>query len=279
MTLTERNPRLDKFLPALMIIEALVLLVASAGLLVLTAVFRPIWPWTLTPFNAGFLGAIYAASLVIVAMLALNPRWSPARVVLPMIWSFTLWVLLMSLAYLSNFNLSLPSTWIWLILYVFLPVGTGYFLWKYRSREPVAAVPLSRLWRNLMMIGAALLMLYSLALIIVPAAATSFWPWTIDDFHARLYAAMFLAGAIGTWLTSRSAAPEELLVLGVGQGVFGALVLIELFIVDSQVHKVNWSLPNTWIWIVVFALIVGMGIAYVVLSRRSTAVTATATAD
>src|SRR5688572_27968047 len=115
MTTTDSNPKLSKLVQIAMIVETLVLLPAAGGLIFLAAMSRPNWPWELTPFNAGFLGAIYAASLVVVAMLAANTRWSPARVLLPMICAFTLWAVFISFLYLPRFDLVKGTTWAWFI--------------------------------------------------------------------------------------------------------------------------------------------------------------------
>src|SRR5689334_1775020 len=94
---TETNPPINRLLRAVTAVEALVLLVAGGGLFLLPAVLRPLWPWTLPPFNAAYLGAVYLASLTAAALVVWSGRWSPARVVVPMILLFTAAVLAVSL--------------------------------------------------------------------------------------------------------------------------------------------------------------------------------------
>jgi hypothetical protein len=71
---------------------------------------------------------------------------------------------------------------------------------------------------------------YGVALLAAPEPATGWWPWPVDAFHGRMYAAAFLTAAVGSWLAGRRAAPRSWLAMGVtltGLGVAavaGALV-------------------------------------------------------
>jgi hypothetical protein len=269
MQATDHNPQLTRLLQIMTAIEAVVLIVSFIGLFFLYDIAKPYWPWDITPFNARFISAIYAASLVVVVLLALHNRWSPARNTLPMIGIFTAIVLGITLLYWSQFNASRLSTWIWLLIYAVLPLNAAYHLWKYR-RLPPADVTRFPAWVSPLLIAqAVILAVYSLAMFVAPAASTSFWPWAVDAFHARVYAPIFLAAAFGSLLASRAASREELMGLGAGQAVFGAVVILGTFYVDSIVHRINWSLPTTWLFIAIFGLALLIGLAYVIAARQS----------
>jgi len=268
MQSTEENPQLSTLLRAMTILEVVVLLGAASTLFFLPAVSRPNWPWEITPFNTRFMGAIYVASLLVVIVLASNNRWSPARVLLPMIFVFTAWVLLISILYVARFDFGKIGTWTWFIFYTLLPINAGYHLWKYRQMPPAVPVAVPNALRLFLWVLGIGLIVYAAALIVAPPIATAFWPWSIDDFHSRIYAAMFLAGGIGSLLGARSASAGELSALGLGQASFGLFALLGLFIVDGEVHKINWSLPGTWVWIAIFAAALVSGIGYMVLARQ-----------
>ena len=136
------DPRVTTLLLAVTGVEALVLFGAGVGLVVQPAVIGSIWPWPLTPFNAAFLGAVYSASLVSAAALTVIGRWSPARIVVPMILVFTTIVLIVSLAYLGRFDPGWPpgcgssSTWRSRSMRPGTPGSTGL------CRRPIPSRPL-----------------------------------------------------------------------------------------------------------------------------------------
>src|SRR5690606_35057698 len=106
--------------------ESAVLGVVGGGLFFLTEPLGQELTWELTPFNARFLGAVYLASLLSTLLLVVANRWSPARVVVPMIFLFTTIVLAVSVLNLSRFTGPLFATVLWFLLYVGIPLNAGY---------------------------------------------------------------------------------------------------------------------------------------------------------
>ena len=122
------NPRITTLLRAFTILEAFVLGVVGFSLLVLPDWSHDVWAWELTPFNTRFLAAIYLASFVAVASLAVIARWAPGRIVTPMILLFTSAVIFVSLTDTGLFETDRFAAWAWWILYIVLPVNSAYFL-------------------------------------------------------------------------------------------------------------------------------------------------------
>ena len=60
----ETNPPITLILRWVTTVEALVLGATSLGLFFLPDLARPIWAWTVGPFNALFLGTIYLSSFL-----------------------------------------------------------------------------------------------------------------------------------------------------------------------------------------------------------------------
>jgi hypothetical protein len=254
------DPRVTTLLLAVTGIEALVLFGAGVGLVVQPAVIGSIWPWPLTPFNAAFLGAVYSASLVSATALTVIGRWSPARIVVPMILIFTTIVLLVSLAYLGRFTPGWP-TWLWFFLYLALPINAARHVWLYRRLPPADPAPVSPGFRAVLLIASAVFGLYGLALLLAPEAVGDLWPWPIDAFHGRLYSVTFLTPAIGLYLLSRAASWAELWTMGLTLLVLGLLAVFGLAVTDVHTDRIDWAGPSTWSYVVPFGLVAALGFA------------------
>lgn len=262
------NPRVTTLLLSVTAIEVLVLLGSGGGLLFLPATLPEIWPWSLTPFNTAFLGAVYLAAMVTAMLLVLIGRWSPARVVVPMILIFTVIILVISLVYLDRFALKSPSTWLWFVLYIGIPLNAAYHVWRYRLLPPASSLRLSAGWRVYLLAQAGVLGLYGLGLLVAPDRFSAFWPWPVDAFHARLYSAAFITPALGSLLLVRAAAREEVLTMGLTLMALGFLPVLGIVMVDVATRRVNWMSGGTWVWIGGFALLVAAGIGLMWTSRR-----------
>lgn len=250
-------------------IEVGVLIVSGGGLFFLPSVFTEIWTWDLLPFNTRFLGAVYTASLIAAALLVIKGTWSPARIVVPMIFVFTIIVLMVSLLYIDRFELSKFSVWGWFILYIGIPINAAYHLWLYRNRPAPPNYRLPSPWNQLIGAFALFLAFYGIGLLILPDTFSEIWSWKIDDFHARMYSVAFLTPAVGGLYVYRGTTSIELLTLGLTQVAGGALSIIGLLIVDSSVKLVDWSAVQTWLWISIFLILTLSGAAMIIFSRNS----------
>jgi hypothetical protein len=230
---------------------------------------RAEWPWALTPFNTRFLGAVYFSAFVAVAIMAYKGRWSPARPVLGSIFAFTVVVLGVTFLYLPLFDFQKWGTWLWMALYIILPLNAGIHLWLYRKQPPSEAIPVPPVWRTAVLGVAAVLGLYGLGLLVAPAAFSAFWPWPLDSFHGQLYSATFISGAVGLFTVARLASRTEFIAAGLTQALLGAFALIGLFVVDSVVHRVNASQPGTWLWIAIFAALLAFGTAMILAGFKA----------
>ena len=261
------NPKMTRLLITVTAGESLVLLVAGVGLLLFPSIIRPLWPWELLPFNALLLGAIYSASMVTTAIVVYARSWSPARVVMPMIFIFTAIILFVCLIYIDRFDFQYWGTWLWFFLYIIIPLNAAYHIWLYRNLKPVNPFPLSTLWRGVFLIPTILLGLYGIGLLIAPNSLSSFWPWQIDVFHSRMYSVLYITPALGALLLFSAAASIELLTMGLTQIVGGGASILGLVIIDNQVNKIDWSAFGTWLWIGSFAIILLTGIGMVWQSK------------
>lgn len=243
------------------------LVLVGGGLFFLPNFLGPVWVWPLTPFNLRFLGAIYLTSLVALLSLVVARQAALARLIVPMMWVFTTVVLLVSCLHLEQFSAGRRATDIWFWLYLVDCVGASYYLGYFRQQSFAGLRRLPRAWSWLLGIQAGLIGAYGLGLLMFPEVTSSTWSWPLDAFHARLYSAIFLTGAIASTLLSRGATAIECRALGIVQIAFSALVLIGTFVVDQEVNKIDWSLPINLTWLVVMALFGLVGIALIYQSR------------
>jgi hypothetical protein len=109
---------------------------------------------------------------------------------------------------------------------------------------------------------------YGVVMLILPDVATLFWPWPVDDFHARLYSVTFLTPAVGLFLLVRAAAWAELWAMGLTLLALGVLALLGLVVTDLGVARVDWASPGTWLYVLLFVLIFLGGVALCRSGRR-----------
>jgi hypothetical protein len=257
---SDTNPHISGVLLGVTWLEVVILLWAGLGLLLYPPIMEPFWPWPLAPFNLRYLGALYTAALVAAFLQAWSGRWSPARVVTPMIFIFTLVVTIYSFVHLDRFDLLRPEAWIWFILYIGVCINAGVHLWLYRNRPLPQPVGRPRralrttLWAVMIALGA-----YGLSLLVAPAAASWFWPWKLDTFHAQLYSVTFLTPALGAWVLLHGTTRKELKTFGLTLAGWGLLPVLALIWVDASVKRVRWDLADTWLWLMLFTAMAGVG--------------------
>lgn len=239
----------------------IVVLLMGAGLFFVPDLVKARWPWSLTPFNARFLGGFYLAEMMAMVALLVWNRWSPGRLILVMALVFTGVVSFVSLLQLHQFDFGRKSPWIWFIVYIGSALVSFWFL-RQRNHLPPPAPAVSGFgWQRYFWTETILFMVYGLGLIGLPGVFAGFWPWPIDAFHAQVYSAIFItAGAGSQLLASRGAPREELIAFGAAQLALGLLAIAGLIVTDAAVHRVGWSAAGTWLWLAMFALIAATGV-------------------
>jgi hypothetical protein len=111
-------------------IVGVVTLLISIVLFLQPALMISIWPWKLTPLTARVMGALFALTGVGELAMALDVRWSAARIALQ---SQMIGIVAIALAIFfswSNFNQANPLTWIFIASILFLLVASPlFYLW------------------------------------------------------------------------------------------------------------------------------------------------------
>ena len=244
-----KNASVPVFLRIVTIVECVVVAAAAITLFFFPAIAKNIWVWDVPPFNARYVGAIYFAALLPLIIFALVARWSPGRVVLWMIFAFTTAIGVVMFMYIPKFEWTRLGTPIFWLLYIFLPFNSIFFLYKLRDWRVSDSEKTSPLIFNLLLAVTVLCGLYGLGLLLIPETVTAFWPWKIDDFHGRIYAATFLTPAMGAWIIRRDSARSEHLVLGLTLTTLGLLSTIGTVWASlgiSPEKQINYANLGTW---------------------------------
>lgn len=253
-----------------MVMVSIVLLIVVGGALFCFPEFsQSRWVWPLKPYNTRFLGAIYLTSLVGLVSLVLSKRAALTRLIIPMTSVFTAIVLMVSCLTIQLFNPARRATDLWFWLYLVDCVGITYYWGYFRSHYYLGLRRLPTLWSVGLGVQAGLLGAYGLSLLLSPVAAGAAWLWPLDAFHAQLYSAIFLAGALGSAMLSRRATAAETRSLGVIQVTFSSLVLLGVWLVDKEMQGIDWGLFVSWAWVGAIALLGIVGIGLIKQSRNA----------
>jgi hypothetical protein len=263
------GPRISRTLSVVTSVEVVVVGITWATLLFVPGWARDQWPWELSPFNAAFLTAVYLSSWIPLVFLTVAPRWSPARPVVWMVFTFTFVVLVASLVDLSRFDGDRWSNFLWWPLYVFLPINSAVHLWLYRRLNPAASEPSSAPRRFALLALASVFGAYGIYLLVAPVDASAWWPWPVDAFHGRIYSAAFFTGMAGCLVIVRSASALERMAMGSIIGALGVVSIASIAVADLSQNQINWSHAGTLAWSVACLILVAIGIAVAVGSPRS----------
>ena len=98
---------------------------------------------------------------------------------------------------------------------VIMVVMLAWRLRDLRLPEPLVRMPAAMTALALVLGG------YGIALLAIPEDATSFWPWPVDAFHARIYAATYLTPAVGALVIRRGGTSAEIRTLAATMIVSG----------------------------------------------------------
>ena len=148
----------------------------------------------LSPLNARFIAALYLGGGVVILIVAFVRRAVDARIALYAFFVITALVLLMTFAYWEEFTTD-GVPWLWLFTYIVNPI-----------LAPLAIVTLGLVGPaepgghrlTALFIGEAVVFGASgIALLLAPERMVDAWPWALTPLLARVYAAFFLAFAVG----------------------------------------------------------------------------------
>ena len=205
----------------------------------------------LSPLNARFVGSLYLGGGIVILCAAMVRRVADTRIALYSLFVITSLVLGMTLAYWATFTVAgVPE--LWMITYVVDPVVVPVAIVALGVVRPAA--PGRHRLTPLFLAEAVVLGGAGVALLLAPDGILTAWPWTLTRLLARVYAAFFLAFAVGALLAAYERRPAA-----VRPFLTGSLALLVVALGTSLLHldRLHHG-PARWVWF--GALVLGLAL-------------------
>ncbi len=180
-------------------------LMAGIQLFILSERTDVYFAWTIqSTLTAATLGGFYFGSMTFGYLSARESHWMDVRGPAIGLFVFLIGTLAATFLHLDKFHLTSESlltrfaAWIWLAIYIFLPLGLAItFIRQSRMRNESAEAPLTAtppVWyRAVLTVHGVVGVGIALVLFLVPKAIILVWLWTLTPLTARALSAWFLS--------------------------------------------------------------------------------------
>lgn len=193
-------------------VRAYLLVGAAQGIIIgVTGMLRPEhvigFPLSTTPLNVRFAAAFYLAGALGLILSAVARSAVDARIFVVGFIIVTTLLLISTIWYWNDFIVK-GTPWAWLLSYILEPLIGRFILLHLRLRS--AAEPGRHRWSPLFQVQAGVFGIAGVALLAVPSTVAEHWPWALTSVLGRVYAAIFLAYAVGALLAAGERRAEAL---------------------------------------------------------------------
>ncbi len=266
---------LSKWMRWLLYAASCLVFLAGFQLFILTEYTDRYFAWTITPpITAAFLGGAYWASVAVELIAAREHFWARARIAIPAVWLFTTLTLIVTLLQLDKFHFNSPdliprfAAWFWLAIYAGVPIAILLTLVVQRrisGGDPLRQSHFPTWLRFMLPVQGGIMLIVGAALFVAPSTTISIWPWKLTLLTGR---------AIGAWLLAIGVASfhaiweNDLLRIRPLGGGFAVIALLEIVAMLRYPQNLDWSLPQTWVYLI-FTLTVFVVGFYVLLRSRT----------
>jgi hypothetical protein len=264
-----------KEIQIILIIASILVVCVGSSLYFFSEKTETLFSWTITPpLTAANLGGGYLAAFVLEYLASRESKWANTRIAVPGVWAFTFLTLLVTIFHIDRFHFDSPNfitlagTWVWLLVYIIVPVVLGIF-WIRQVRQPgtdpARENKLPGWLRTSILIQGVALLLSGTAMILFPEKSIPYWPWALSALTSRAIGAWGIGNGIFTIQAFMENDWRRLKTFMPSWGLYGFLQLINVLIYNNVV---NWGQISAWIYLIfiIWILIVG---SYGTLKIRS----------
>jgi hypothetical protein len=216
-------------------------------------------PWPVPPLHARFIGAFYLSATVFLTLSIFARTLLQVRTIVIMAFTWTGWLLVITLIHWDTFDFARPQPWFWVIAYILFPLAAAWLAWGAPPPAPPSRGLITRRWIPVFLrIQGILLVALAAACFTVPARVAAIWPWKISTFLAQVYSGPVLAYGVGSLVLAARRNWEETLIPAVGFTVFSVLALagslrhLPLFAAGSPSEIVWFATLGTVLMVSVF---------------------------
>lgn len=248
------------------LVDTALVFIAGAQLFVLSELTHLFFAWTIpSAMTAAFLGAAYWSSIPMLLNSFRQQVWANARIAVLGVWFFTTLTLILTLQYWNRFNWQSEfvtaqfATWVWLGIYILVPVGlliSWFFQRRLPGGDPPRTKPLPAWFRGVLGVQAFVMLSVGLTLYFSPTGMIPMWPWTLTSLTA---------GAIGAWTigigltTAQTMWENDWRRINGSVFAFALLGVLQLVAIARYAGQIDWTNRNAWLYLgfIVSILIVG----------------------
>jgi hypothetical protein len=245
----------------LLVAFAVLTALAVTQLLLLADVADRYWAWTIrTELTAAFLGAAYGAGFVLAVVALRQDEWSRIRVPLVTVTAFTSLTAVATLIHLHRLHLvsggpvARAAAWIWLVVYVVVPLACLVVVLRqerHRDRPATVLRPMPGWLVGLLAVEGAVLstagvVLFAGGLTVhhhEPRSAAGFWPWALTPLSAQIIGAWLIAFGLAAAMAIHQRDLSRLLVSAVTYTAFGVFEFVAVFWYWPQLSR-----NDSWLW-------------------------------
>lgn len=178
--------------------------------------------------------------------------WTAVRIPYVTIAVFVVLTLLATLLHIDRFHFGSAgvvarfAAWLWLVIYVVVPVLMVIMLVAQERRIGVNSditVAVPHFLSAALLAQGVLLLGLGAALYLVPSLQSVLWPWSLTPLTARAVAAWLVAFGLGAVLASRT---NDLGRLEISAWSYGLMAVLQLVVVIRYIDRIRWTEPSAW---------------------------------